>query len=359
MFLGLDPVLRLAHKDSPVLVQSKDDRLFVASYSTFHTVIHEVPWDGGKDIRAVLTYESAKQMLSNFVGEAEFVDDSVRVSAGKDSATFTTLRDADISLSKLAHHFTQEDALKIYPSEFTRLFAETKHSSNSPSVGDVRFMGYHLAAKENSLEAMASDGSILSLSTTATPIPETRQGDTIILNQEFGEVAGLFLAYEDVSLAWNNNAMSVVGTLPDGMGTTRVVSSLIRGEPVLYQAVIDRVSDSNKEEYRLQKEDVLEALNKIVFFTGDDNKHRVSFHIEGDICTASATSLRGEGQASFPITKVSSTVNEWSMDVSMKYLMLFLKSTKHAELTLLLGGEKTPLLFLYGTSTEVITVFSS
>lgn len=352
---GLKLVLQVV-SDSPVLIQSGNDKVYVATYDKDHVAIYTSLHNNAPEYRVVLSYDTAKQLLTHFNGgKIEVKDDVLNVSLGKSKASFSTI-DENISLTSLTKKYSDENPIRIDPGEFRRLYAETVHSSNNKSIGDVRFQGFHLAHFGDSTEVMTTDGTVISLATTPHQSPALDEPIIIINNPGFSKIPPALAGAKDLSLSISDDTLSLVAMFGDDEAF-RVISSLVRGTPIGYQAVVERTRAANTSEYRISNAAFSEALTKVAYFSaGDENKEKIILNIDKNVCTISATNGKGSTSLDVDLTPVDTKQEQWTIATDRSYLHSYLKSTKHEDITMRLGGDKLPMLFEAGTSTEIISV---
>ncbi|MFA5626192.1 MAG: hypothetical protein WC965_01790 [Thiohalomonadaceae bacterium] len=357
IFAGLDTVLKIVDTDSDVLIQSFGTKLYVASNNEYHAAIHEVVTDT-EPFRIVLEGESAKQLHKAFYGGSISVDDNIlTVDSDGSSAEFLGLTGKEkLTVKRLGAKYTADDPVSIEPTELLRLFSETKHAAGSRDVGDVRFTGYHICIGSSTLEVMATDGSVISL----TDAKATYHGDdahTLVVGEEFSVVPALMPGAEKALLAWKEGTIST--TFTKGKETLRVVSNIIAQSPILYQEVVEKTVSANTNEYIIPRSDFVTALNKVIFFTGDDQKQRIDIEVEGSVCTFRAKNNKGSVTAISAITPLVTEHEKLKFGINLTYLLAFLKSTKYEDIHLWVNTDKTPILFTTGTGKEIIAVFNT
>lgn len=360
VFAGMTLATKVV-RDSPILLQYSSGKVYVGTYSQTHTFIYTAEVPDLEPFRAVVSYETAKHLTSHFYGGTlDFSDTSVGVVLGKNKAKFSLYdNDTRMSLKTLAEKYTDDEAVTINPVEFKRLYDETKYASNSSQVGDIRFQGFHLAFYGNKTEVVATDGNIIALAATTHPGKPLDEPLVFINNPEFESIAGIMGGASDLKISFaTGDTISLTADFPNG-ATVRVVSSLITGDPVPYNTVLERVTTANTSEYTLRRAEFLTVLSTVPYFAeGDSNKNKVNLRIEGDSCAISATNERGSTTVEAPITEISTDQDVWSINIDLAYLMAYLKSSKLQDITLRVGGDKLPILLESGTSTGIITVKS-
>lgn len=357
LYQGLDRVLRLSDKDSPVVIQSDGKTLSIASRALHHGVLYTSQQEADP-FKVILSAESARQINKSFSGE-EFTpgEGIVTVGSGDNNAIFTTLEGGTNDILKPMTHFAMNDSFRVDPKEIHLLYSGAKHASNSPSVGDVRFKGFHFSYFGNGMEVMASDANVISLHQTSLPgSPKERL--TVINNPAIIEVFAATKEAKSLEIAVSS-VLSVLATFQDG--TLKVVSSLVKGEPTPYSAVLDRVTKANTHEYMFKRNDFMDAIEKLSFFTSEASRFRLSMGIEDEMCTFSSYEkhTRGMGTFSAPISHLSGDKNSWKLGINLAYFLPFLKSTPQQEIIMKLGGDKLPILFEMDGSKEIITVFTT
>jgi len=355
MFIeGITKVIKGA-TEYPVLVEVVDGKLFIASYTDFHSIVFEcdTEWE---DFKFVLSAATARQLPKIIGNQMKLeVGSNVTIEADGVSLKLTTLDpDNSMSLSQHLTKYPEQIDWIVASDDLKGAFTRIKHSSLNATIGDIVLKGYHMTRKGDKLEVMASNGPVLSVANILLLSDSTEMDGMFLLNQEFHNLVDLLSSSEKVSIGFTKDTIGLRNESGDG-SVIKVVSALTKGTSFEYQKVLDNVV-ANPIQYTFSTKDMLKAYNKNHFFTNASLWNRVTLILSTDSITITSNNTYGEANTTIPVS--SNATKEIEIAINGNYLSNYLAKVSSSEITLAVKDAKSPIIMTDEYETEVILPIS-
>jgi DNA polymerase III sliding clamp (beta) subunit (PCNA family) len=345
---SLESILKVA-KDKPILIQVRENKLYVGTYGDFYKAIYEIPVLQD-NFKAVVSVDMAKELPAIISNDFKISEDYIFFRSRSGSTTKITLLKEDISLPMLAKGYEKNAKAEFLGSDMKNAFFYVRHASNDKTIGDVVMKGAHFLVTPSASEVMASNGAMLSLARLHQKNPDFNSSQLLLLNAEFFNVIKV-LGDDTVTLGFNDNSVSL--TYINGLGTIRIISSLLNGKnPLPYSSVIESAKIKNNIKFVLKKNELLEAVRQVKIFS--DDRITISVYNTGEFELFSS-GARGEAKRS--VSVLSSTNKEdrnLSIDVNAEYLNSYLSSNKADMISVSFSDEVSPILFEVDIGIEIL-----
>lgn len=345
---GLINLLKIS-KGNPFLIEAKNKKLYIGTYTDYHKVIYETGIDS-EDFRAIISSEIAKDIIDIASQDFEVKENSM-IFRQKDNTTVINLEKESINLFDLAKGYEKINVSHFNGKEFKDAFNYVRHASNDKSLGDTVLRGFHLTINSNKAEVMASNGFVLSVVPLQQINDEFQESATLLLNPDFYNITKL-IPDSPIHLGYNESSVSLTCESEDYV--IRIITSLTKGNPLPYQRVLSDVSPKNLTKYVLSKNSFLSSAKQARVFSED--KSTLKFYNTGEVDIFSS-GKKGE-------TKVSIEVKEYSLKdddqesieikINSDYLLRFLQSVKSELIQVKLNSESSPVLFEDNFGIEMI-----
>lgn len=341
-------IISKLQKDSPVLIEVRSDKLFVGTYTANQKVVYETSYKH-EPFRAVISTEMSKILPEVASDEFSVDEHSLTFKNGKDKTVISLLTEG-INLSELAKGYEKDELVSVDGEELRNAFEYTRHAANDKSIGDVVFRGFHLNLKPDVIEVVATNGAILSLVKVKQNRIEYEESEVLLLNSEFYGIAKSLDSEYPVSIAHNENSVSV--TQKTGSYTVRFISAKTKGTPLDYSTVMKNAKSITDITYVVDKQSFLSSLRQVRHFS--EGSVTLSFYNTGEF-TLDSSSQSGEVKRE---VSVKSFLNENDKNISIntqsELLFRYIASVKAEYLSIHLKGESTPLFLEDGFGEEVI-----
>ena len=356
---GLSSVLKIT-KEAPVLLETKNNRLIIASHNSFHSVIFEMETDLD-DFKVVIPEKIARQIPSQVSKDFHlWIDENNEkavINSENSEMEISILSPEALSLNRLAKNFEKEPVWKINGLNFKNAFNRVSHSANDKTIGDIVLRGYHMNIKHKNIEFMASNGAAMSV-TNLVMDSDVSEERMFLLNQDFSNLIQL-LHDEDFFLSYNENSVSLQFKTDEY--TLRMISSLTSGNPFNYHSVVDKVltpkNEGESKFVQLNVKEFKESLKKMNFFFDDSAKYRIKLDISNDELKLFSSNIYGSTENK--VNVVSSDVNtEETIYLSGTNLFSYLNSVKSEDTVMYFTDALSPVLFLDNQGMEILTVFN-
>lgn len=350
---GMGRVVRILGKGSVVFVRVAEGKLAVSGSTEHHAASYRasVMPDMDSNFNIALSIDTVNQILRHHA-DADFVveENLLHAISPSGTAVFSLLDETPRGKVQLP-----KEGFSISADEFARIFRDVKYAANNPLVGDIRFKGYHLTRKGRVVEAMATDGNVIAVSSTS--ITEDGEDLVAITNPEFFTVSESIKGASVLEVMLGESVIALKAGLDHGI--LYLNSTLIKAEALPYHSVTESAAKDTTRSFRIDRKMLLGTLSKLSFFTSESSKQRISLELSGGICTISSNGTTGKASSELPVTQLHDGDTSLSANVSWKYLNSIFSSTKN-DTVFLRGKEgKAPLILETSeNSYAVLTVFS-
>lgn len=346
---GISTVLKIADKESPILIEVRNNRLFIGTNTNYHKLIFESSLTM-EDFRAVISSEIAREAASMFLGDFEIHEDFIQFK-NKTNKTKISLLKNSISLMELARGYEKSNNATFDGSELINAFSYTKHASNDKSIGDVVLRGFHFTLNDSTAEVMASNGAILSLVKVNQMDVDFNQSKTLLLNPDFFSLIKTF-GNEELKIGFNENAISLQQVTSDF--TLRAVSSLIAGKQALpYENVIKTAKNGVKISCVVTKKSFLDAVKDVKVFSSD-SKSTLKLFNTGEL-EIQADGTRGEAVREIDVSSIRNP-NDDNLEVKLNidYLFNYLSGNKSDLISIGFSDSLSPVVFEDSYGVEIL-----
>lgn len=348
---GIVNLLKIA-KGNPFLLECRDKKLYIGTYTDYHKVIYETSMNH-EDFRAIVSNEIARDIVDLISDDFTVTEEYMEFKNSGNKTKIKLLKEP-ITLSDLAKGYEKTDTAEFNGKEFKDAFSYVKHASNDKSLGDTVLRGFHLTINSNKAEVMASNGFVMSVVPLQQINENFNQSTILLLNHDFFSVTRL-LSDEKVKLGYNENSVSL--TCEEESYTIRIITSLTKGNPLPYQRVLSETLPNNKNVYVLDKESFLFSAKQARIFS--DSKASIRFYSTGEVDIFS-TGDRGETKNSVQVkqyalhTDLEGKNGLLEVKINSDYLLRFIQSVKSDLVSVKLNDEKSPIMFDDNFATEMI-----
>jgi DNA polymerase III sliding clamp (beta) subunit (PCNA family) len=347
---ALSSVLKIA-KDSPVLVESRGEKLFVGTYTDYHKVVYETPYNGDS-FKFVISTEMATLLSEIMFGEFIIDDSSVVVSNNRDRTEISTLV-SDITLLSLAKGYEKSSLLKFSAKEIKSAFNYTRHASNDKKIADTVLHGFHLKLSPSSAEVMASNGAMLSLFSIYHGDMNFSESKILLLNGDFFNLLKTFSDEGEIGLSYNENSISLTQY---GQGfTIRAISALTKGNPLGYTSVVESSKNSVNMSFSVDRVELMDAVRQIKLFSEENNRCTISITPEDKI-VVSSVGKKGKADREIPCLFVKKN-KAIDVSINIQYLLSYLSSARGDRILIGTSGEDSPVCMEDGFGIELIAPF--
>lgn len=346
---AISHVLKITEKDSPILLEVRNNKLFVATKTNFHKLILESNFTS-PDFRAVISSEIAREAQSMLLGDFELHEDFIQFKNKSNKTKIALLKD-NISLMDLARGYEKNNNAVFDGIELRDAFFYTKHASNDKSIGDVVLRGFHLTLNESSAEIMASNGAILSLVKVNQKDIEFSKNQVLILNPDFFSLIKTF-GDEEVKVGFNENMISLTQTTENF--TLRAVSALVSGkQPLPYDTVIKAAKSNVKLSCVVTKKSFIDAVKDVKVFS-PDNKSTLKLYKTGEL-EIKADGSRGEAVREIEVSSIRNPNDEnFEVRLNVEYLLNYLSGNKSELISVGFSEPLAPIVFEDSYGVEVL-----
>jgi hypothetical protein len=336
---GLVQILKIA-KDNPILVEKRNNQLYVGTYTDYHKVVYQTPVKHSlENFRAVISTEIAKNLPDMIVGDIEIDESSLSFTSNHNKTKIALIQNP-ITLTSLAKGYEKENNASFSTNELREAFFYTKHASNDKTIGDLVMRGFHFTINPSACEVMASNGAILSLVKLYQTNPDFNKSHVLLLNPDFFNVLKL-LQGEITSIGFNENSISL--TSENENHTLRVISSLVSGKNLPYESVVSASRSSARVKYVVNKRSFLEAVKQVKVFSENSAELKVFNTGEFEIKTEGNN---GSAIRSIDVITYENEINK-NIVIKLNVQMLFsyLLSSKEELVSVFINSEESPILF--------------
>jgi len=352
---GFKSVLKTS-KDAPVLMEARDSRLFIGSYSDYHGILYECKTEL-KDFKAVFSNSIAKEIPKFVVGDnikLELVDDNrvVKLSTSSSKVKLSLLEDKALTMAKLLNKYEKVFVWEVDGADFRESLEQVRHSANDKSIGDIVLRGFHLTKTGNRIEFMASNGASMSVSKFPVANLGMEVDKQLLLNSEFHQISQLLEGKTKIS--FNDDAISVESHIDDDR-VIRAVSLLTKGKAFDYNKVLKLVAE-NESYVKLEAKQLFETLRRINFFTDDSQKNKVSLNIKPEEVTLYSANHYGESSVKLEVVETNFD-DEITLELSGVNLLSYLSNVKSDSISLFWKDDSSPIRLEDGIRVEVIVLF--
>lgn len=347
-----------------MIVEAREQRLFIGTYSPHHSLIMEVPtdWD---DFKIVLTGEVSQELLKVMKETISFTpsDDgqTVTVHTAGTKLNLRTLDKRVLTLGMLAKQFVHNKTWEMSGTDLADAVTRIRHSANNAAISDVVMKSYHIShlPKDGGvgvLELMTTTGSSMSL--TTLPVGSTDEFGvekiTVIISPEFHQIAALVDGGNvTFGLADGVESMSVTCEYPDEDTILRAITARTTGTPIPYESVLGPLREEDKF-FTIDRKEFLEAVSHANFFSSKSSSRKLDALLADKKLVLSANNAHGSTSTQI---KVEDQVRGLTFSISGDLLRSYLSSSKGGKIEVFGKDNSTPLLFKDGLSEEVISLY--
>jgi len=300
---AFNTVLKIV-KDSPVLIDLRSDRVFIAGFNSLHAVSTEIPLQETNDnvFSFHLTSEVAKEIAKSLSDNIEFILVDTNVTINSDKVRLKIPVTSGTSLGSMFSKYVKSKSVTVDGNAIKSIVEFCKHAANDKEIGDIVMRGYHLLLSPEGLSVLTSNGSMLA--TASVPILQTALTDntTLLLNEDF---SSLTVYFEDrvIHMGYSSDTLSI--EIPTDNYQIRVITSLVSGQPLEYENIISSI-DENIHTFKINKVELDAALKSLqLFFRNNSdnfNDRVVDLEVSSEFLTLNANNQYGEANTKIPIT---------------------------------------------------------
>lgn len=336
---GLVTVLKVA-KDNPILIEKRNDQLYVGTYTEYHKIIYQTSIKNDKsDFKAVIPASIAKNVPDMILGDV-LIEDSCITFVSDSNKTKISLVEDSINLVNLARGYEKENNAEFNTTELKEAFFYTKHASNDKTIGDLVMRGFHFTLKNSECEVMASNGATLSLVKLFQTNIDFSKETVLLVNPEFFNAIKV-LEGEFTKVGFNENSVSLTSTTDNY--TLRIISSLVNGNSLPYENVVLSAQQNSQVSYVISRRSFLEAVKQVKVFS--EKSVLLKFFNTGEFEVESESSS-GSATRSIEVKSYENELDKnFNLKVNVEMLFSYLLSTKQEFISVSIKDNESPILF--------------
>lgn len=343
---GLQEILKIVKKN-PILIEVKDNKLFVGTYTDYHKVIYETNVNH-ENLKAVISPEIAKDLPNMITGQVSINENNLEIKNEKNK-TKIALSEETLSLKDLSKNYEKNTQCSFSGKEFKDAFYYARHASNDKSLGDIVLRGFHFYLTEDVAEIMASNGIILSLVKIQQQNEEFNSSEMLLLNSDFVNLLKLF-SDENINVGYNENSITLSSEHENHI--IRVITSRTKGDSLPYRDVVKEAQTNKNINLLIEKNELLEKIKQIKVFSQE--KFTLTIYNTGEIELSSQGDY-GEAKRSLEVLSQNKQLNEnLSINLNTNYLYSYLITNKSDTISMNIKNPEAPVFFEDAYGVEII-----